>query len=53
MPAVLEHGPASAPPVNLQTPLGLLQEESFRVKERPYYQYNLLVGIVPGGGALS
>jgi hypothetical protein len=36
MPEVAEHGPASAPPENLQIPFGVLQLGSVRVKERPY-----------------
>lgn len=36
IPAALEQDPAFAPPENWQTPLGVLQEPSFKVKLRPY-----------------
>jgi len=39
IPAVPEQGPALAPPLNSQTPFGLLHDASFNVKERPYYLY--------------
>lgn len=35
IPEAPEQGPAFAPPENWHTPLGLLQEESESVKERP------------------
>jgi hypothetical protein len=36
MPAAFEQGPGLAPPLNWQIPFGVLQEESFSVKLRPY-----------------